>query len=82
MSDVPPEEYELNYYAETHGPLNDEAANKSAVFQRLHAKSVYPGTGMGLAIARKIVETMDGDIWVSAEEGKGSRFYFTIKKEI
>ncbi len=52
------------------------------IFQRLHAKGVYPGTGMGLAIARKIVETMDGDIWVSAEEGKGSRFYFTIKKQM
>ena len=50
------------------------------LFQRLHSKTTYSGTGMGLATVKKIIDNMGEKIWLTSEEGRGTTFYFTISK--
>ncbi|OGS62513.1 MAG: hypothetical protein A2X07_10010 [Flavobacteria bacterium GWF1_32_7] len=62
--------------------IDKEFHNKIfVIFQRLHTKQEFGGSGMGLAIVKKIIENLNGTIWVESEPDKGTTFHFTLPKK-
>jgi|GEM_PF-631424 len=61
------------------GFQKDQAERIFRMFERLHTRILYPGSGIGLAACRKIIESHNGKIWAESEPGKGSTFYFALR---
>ncbi len=63
------------------GIAQDDLSKVFEIFKRLHTEKEFPGTGIGLAICKKIVDNHGGRIWVESEQGKGTTFYFTLHEK-
>jgi len=73
-------QYELGINDNGIGIAKEDSDQIFKVFQRLHNRDQFSGTGIGLAHCKKIIELHDGKIWLTSELGKGTTFYFTISK--
>ena len=81
---VEQEEAMWRFYVRDNGiGISEEYMHKLfVIFQRLHNHERYPGTGIGLALCKKIVQRYGGHIWVESQTGEGCRFYFTLPQAV
>ena len=77
-----PSSYQFSVHDNGIGIDKAHATGIFKIFERLHTDNEYPGTGIGLAIAKKAVSLHEGKLWFDSNETGGSTFYFTISKNI